>query len=140
MDALRPRSEIRATLICPPLIKLDGHRTVGMTDSELAFCPLLERLRPHWSGREWLSLESRREAVEGFAAELRELGPANFLYCDGTALFAHGDVTRAMARTVHQGCGGCKCIAPPVMNRVPPACASRRAATSGMWSCLPASR
>lgn len=26
-----------------------------------------------------------------FAAELRALGPANFLYADGDALFAHGD-------------------------------------------------
>lgn len=72
-------------------VELSGHRPIGETDSELAFCALLERLRPHWSGREGPSLESRREIVEGFAAELRELGPANFLYCDGNALFAHGD-------------------------------------------------
>jgi glutamine amidotransferase len=66
-------------------------RPVGETDSELAFCALLERLRPLWSGHERPSLASRREVVEGFAARLRELGPANFLYCDGDALFAHGD-------------------------------------------------
>lgn len=69
----------------------DRFRPVGETDSELAFCALLERLRPLWSGHGWPSLASRREAVEGFAADLRELGPANFLYCDGDALFAHGD-------------------------------------------------
>lgn len=66
-------------------------RPIGETDSELAFCALLERIRPHWLRREWPSLESRRLVVEGFAAELRELGPANFLYCEGDALFAHGD-------------------------------------------------
>lgn len=69
----------------------DRFQPVGETDSELAFCALLERLRPLWWGREWPSLESRREVVESFAADLRELGPANFLYCDGDALFAHGD-------------------------------------------------
>jgi hypothetical protein len=29
--------------------------------------------------------------VSRFGAALRELGPANFLYCDGDALFAHAD-------------------------------------------------
>ncbi len=73
----------------PP--RLDGFRTIGETDSEIAFCALLERLRPLWSGKEWPSVDSRREVVEGFAAALRGLGPANFLYCDGDTLFAHGD-------------------------------------------------
>lgn len=72
-------------------INSDGHLAVGETDSELAFCGLLERLRPLWLGRAWPRIESRREVIERFAAELRELGPANFLYCDGDALFAHGD-------------------------------------------------
>jgi predicted glutamine amidotransferase len=71
--------------------RLDGFRPIGETDSEIAFCALLERLRPLWSGKERPSLGSRREVVEDFAAELREMGPANFLYCDGDALFAHGD-------------------------------------------------
>lgn len=72
-------------------VRPEGFRPIGETDSEIAFCALLERLRPLWSGNEWPSLGSRCEVVEGFAAELRELGPANFLYCDGDALFAHGD-------------------------------------------------
>lgn len=71
--------------------RLDGFRPIGETDSELAFCALLERLRPLWSGKECPRLGVRRKVVEDFAAELRELGPANFLYCDGDALFAHGD-------------------------------------------------
>ncbi|GMV45687.1 MAG: hypothetical protein AMXMBFR66_10850 [Pseudomonadota bacterium] len=66
-------------------------RPVGETDSEHAFCALLERLRPLWTTGVRPSLAARREVVERCAAELRALGPANFLYCDGEALFAHGD-------------------------------------------------
>ncbi|MDE1948306.1 MAG: class II glutamine amidotransferase [Burkholderiales bacterium] len=64
---------------------------VGETDSELAFCALLERLRGLWRGAATPDLAARREVVEAFAATLRELGPANFLYCDGDALFVHAD-------------------------------------------------
>lgn len=81
--------------------RLDGFRPIGETDSEIAFCALLERLRPLWSGKERPSLGSRREVVEGFAAELREMGPANFLYCDGDALFAHGDRRHHDDGTIH---------------------------------------
>jgi glutamine amidotransferase len=64
---------------------------VGETDSELAFCALLERLVPLWSDRGVPDLQRRRRIVEAFADELRVLGPANFLYSDGDALFAHAD-------------------------------------------------
>lgn len=64
-------------------------RPVGETDSEVAFCALLERLRPLWLDR-CPSLPARMEVITGFARELRELGPANFLYNDGDTLFAHG--------------------------------------------------
>lgn len=70
---------------------VNHHRPVGRTDSEHAFCALLERwqlafgLRAHQP-----SLPRRLGLVVGFAAELRNLGPANFLYCDGDTLFAHG--------------------------------------------------
>jgi len=101
----------------------DRFRPVGETDSELAFCALLELLRPLWSGREWPSLESRREVVEGLAEQLRELGPANFLYCDGDALFAHGDRR-------HQGDGT---IRPPGLWRLQRHCpAGGELATEGL--------
>ena len=64
-------------------------RPVGETDSEYAFCALLERLRGLWLKDGAPAIEARFEAVERFAAELRELGPANFIYSDGDALFAH---------------------------------------------------
>ena len=64
---------------------------VGETDSEQAFCALLERLSTIWiKPGEIPPLEDRLNIVCAFAAELRHLGPANFLYSDGDALFAHG--------------------------------------------------
>lgn len=66
-------------------------RPVGETDSEQAFCTLLERLRPLWQAGGPPPLDARRAVVAAFAAELRALGPANFLYADGDALFAHAD-------------------------------------------------
>jgi predicted glutamine amidotransferase len=64
-------------------------RPVGETDSELAFCVLLDRLRPLWN--EGLPpLGARLSIVNEFAQELRCLGIANFLYSDGDAIFAHG--------------------------------------------------
>lgn len=65
-------------------------RPVGETDSEQAFCALLERLKPLWCAGDRPGAEARREVVTEFASELRELGPANFLYSDGDLLFAHG--------------------------------------------------
>jgi len=65
-------------------------RPIGDTDSEQAFCALLERVASLW-GRELPSMEDRLHEVRAFAAELRPLGPANFLYTDGDVIFAHGD-------------------------------------------------
>lgn len=65
-------------------------RAVGGTDSEIAFCLLLERLAPLRRGLTEPPNEARREIVESFAAKMRKFVPANFLYADGDALFAHG--------------------------------------------------
>jgi glutamine amidotransferase len=65
-------------------------RPVGDTDSEHAFCALLERLAPLWEEGATPTLAARLAVVEGFAAELRLLGPANFIYADGDAIFVHG--------------------------------------------------
>ncbi|OGA45266.1 MAG: class II glutamine amidotransferase [Betaproteobacteria bacterium RIFCSPLOWO2_12_FULL_62_58] len=67
------------------------YRPVGTTDSEHAFCALLERVHDLWQSASHVPpLGKRLSAVSQFAAELRRLGPANFLYADGDALFAHG--------------------------------------------------
>jgi glutamine amidotransferase len=66
---------------------------VGDTDSELAFCCLLERLAQLWDqAKDALpSVESRLEVVADFAAWLRPLGPFNFIYSDGDTLFEQDD-------------------------------------------------
>ena len=64
-------------------------RPVGETDSEIAFCALLDRLAPLWRG-EPATVAKRHAEIRRFAKELSALGPANFLYCDGEVLFAHG--------------------------------------------------
>lgn len=69
----------------------DRYQPVGTTDSEHAFCVLLERMLGLWSPASPLpSVEERLAVVSQFASDLRKLGPANFLYADGDALFAHG--------------------------------------------------
>jgi len=69
---------------------LGAYRPVGDTDSEYAFCALLARLAPLWREGAAPPLEARRARIADFAATLRDLGPANFLYADGDALFVHG--------------------------------------------------
>ena len=59
----------------------------GASASLIAF----GRLRPLWLADGTPGVDARLRVIESFAAELRELGPANFLYCDGDALFAHAD-------------------------------------------------
>ncbi len=62
---------------------------VGETDSESAFCLLLERLAPMWH-RRVPPLGLRLETLAAFAAEMRPLGTFNFLYSDGEFVFGHG--------------------------------------------------
>lgn len=64
-------------------------RPIGNTDSEVAFCVLLQRLGGLWD-RAAPSVPERVAVVAELATELRELGPANFLYSDGELLIAHG--------------------------------------------------
>jgi predicted glutamine amidotransferase len=63
---------------------------LGETDSEMAFCLLLDRLVPLWKGVTAPTLKVRLAAVTDFAAEMRPLGIANFLYSDGEFVFGHG--------------------------------------------------
>ena len=65
------------------------HR-IGDTDSELAFLMLLDRLR----GTKTTDAAERLDVFARFAAEMRELGSANFLFFDGEYLFVHADRRR----------------------------------------------
>jgi predicted glutamine amidotransferase len=72
-------------------LAFDRYRPVGTTDSEYAFCALLERVRRLWNSSSLMPpLDERLSLVSQFAADLRKLGPANFLYADGDTLFVHG--------------------------------------------------
>ncbi len=71
-------------------LPLAHYRPVGDTDSEFAFCVLLEQLRRHWLGNGVPSLDERFAVVAEFASAVRPLGPANFIYSDGDAIFVHG--------------------------------------------------
>lgn len=73
-----------------PAMSTGPCRPVGQTDSEHVFCALLTRMRTLWEEAAPPSLEARLSLLAAFAAELRKFGPANFLYADGDALFAHG--------------------------------------------------
>jgi glutamine amidotransferase len=68
----------------------DRFRPVGQTDSEAAFCILMDEMSALWSAGRDPSIEARLEVVGRFAGEMRARGQANFLYSDGDALFAHG--------------------------------------------------
>lgn len=64
---------------------------VGNTDSEYAFCLLMQKLTRLWNdARAVPSLSARKKIVAEFAQQIGVLGPANFLYSDGDALFVHG--------------------------------------------------
>ena len=68
-----------------------GCRPVGDTDSEHAFCVLIERLRPVWldAQRAAPPLAQRQAIVAQFARDIAPLGAANFLYSDGDVTFVH---------------------------------------------------
>ena len=88
----------------------ERYRPIGDTDSEHAFCALLERLHGLWSHPAMSpSVEQRLHVVMQFAADLRALGPANFLYADAEVLFAHGH------RRIHPASGR---IEPPGLFRL----------------------
>ena len=72
-------------------LRLGRMRPMGTTDSEHAFCALLHALEELWlDAPEVPKLEERMSILSSFAATIRQLGPANFLYWDGDTLFAHG--------------------------------------------------
>ena len=70
------------------------HRPLGETDSEYAFCSLLSKLEPLWSGKNSPTPTARRDCVEAFAHSLKKFGPANFLYSDSEYLYAFSDRRR----------------------------------------------
>lgn len=72
-----------------PRFNASNYQTIGETDSEYAFCALMDRMQTLWRSGHRPTYEARRDVVRAFAADLRDKGPANFLYSDGEVLFAH---------------------------------------------------
>lgn len=70
-----------------------GHfKPVGETDSEQAFCVLLNHIKQlEHAPKQLASLQLRMETVAAMAMALRSFGPASFVYADGDVLFAHAD-------------------------------------------------
>lgn len=65
---------------------------IGETDSERAFCELLEKITGLTKAADGLaSLDARMDAVSTMARQFRDCGPSNFLYHDGDVLFVHAD-------------------------------------------------
>ncbi|HEZ0915055.1 TPA: class II glutamine amidotransferase [Neisseria meningitidis] len=60
---------------------------VGTTDSERAFCLILNRLRTRFDTRP--DDETLFDAIAGLTHEIRKFGLFNFMLSDGIALFAH---------------------------------------------------
>lgn len=61
-------------------LRTERFRRVGDTDSEQAFCALLDCLAAPWASGAVPPLADCLEVLAAFAAQLRRLGPANFLY------------------------------------------------------------
>jgi glutamine amidotransferase len=69
--------------------ELDGpYRPVGNTDSELAFCFLLQELRKRFGDRQ-PERTVLRAAIAELVAGIASHGTFNMMLSDGTALFAH---------------------------------------------------
>ena len=65
---------------------------VGETDSEYAFCLLMEKIAELWQTTDRApTLKERLLVVRGFADSIRPLGPSNFIYSDADFIFCHGD-------------------------------------------------
>ncbi|PUA18067.1 class II glutamine amidotransferase [Glaciimonas sp. PCH181] len=63
-------------------------RPVGNTDSELAFCYILQELR-HRFGETLPSLAQLTAALQELSSDIAQHGTFNMLLSDGSALFAH---------------------------------------------------
>jgi glutamine amidotransferase len=71
-------------------IKLGRYCPLGETDSEYAFCALMNLMEELWTSQKQPELGARLEVVCYFAAIIRDFGIANFIYSDSDILFVHG--------------------------------------------------
>lgn len=77
-----------------PEFQLDRFFPVGETDSEYAFCCLLERLKAIWKSKDCPDVKQRYILISNFAKTISKFGPANFIYSDGDLLVIHGHIRK----------------------------------------------
>jgi len=74
---------------------LTHFQPIGDTDSEYAFCYLLDMLKPLWLNRKHPdqppSIQRRYDLISVYAERLRQFGSANFVYSDSDVCFAYAD-------------------------------------------------
>lgn len=68
-------------------LTLEQQKPIGETDSEYAFCYLMEKISPLWA-QQTPTLEQRSTLINEVFQTFAKLGPANFLYSDGDYLYA----------------------------------------------------
>jgi glutamine amidotransferase len=66
----------------------DRYQPVGQTDSEQAFCLILEKLRHHFPDRK-PALGDLYPVLQDITATLATFGTFNYLFSDGDSFFAH---------------------------------------------------
>lgn len=88
--------------------KPSWHFPLGDTDSEAAFCILMDRLRAALSLEVATSLERKLPVIRAWAHELSEYGTFNVLLSDSEYLYAHRStnlfyVSRSISATMSFG-------------------------------------
>jgi predicted glutamine amidotransferase len=74
---------------------------VGDTDSERAFCWMLQELRKRFRGRVAPSVQQLAPAIAGLAERISQHGRFNFLLSDGEALYAHASTQLHWLQRAH---------------------------------------
>ncbi len=69
--------------------KSNRFRPIGNTDSEIAFCYLMENMSKIWDEENPPDLASRYKVFASFVSEIKLLGIANIIYSDSEYVFIH---------------------------------------------------
>jgi glutamine amidotransferase len=78
-----------------------GHQPVGQTDSEWAFCWLLQELRQRFAGQAAPGWPQLAPVLAELVAQVRRHGCFNMLLSDGSALYAHACTRLAWLERQH---------------------------------------
>lgn len=82
--------------------RLDGpFLPVGATDSERAFCWMLQQLRLHFGARSKPLWQQIAPVLADLARQVAAHGRLNFLLCDGEALYAHASTRLFWLQRAH---------------------------------------